>query len=212
MKVARALISVSDKNGLGTFAEGLHELGIELISTSGTAAFLEEAGLPVTRVEELTGQAELLEGRVKTLHPVVFAGILARRDLADDMASLRAQGIEPIDMVVSNLYPFRRVSGRRGVPEAEILENIDVGGPSMVRAAAKNHASVAVVTAPERYGFILDELTSQRRCALGRHAARAGRRCVLAHGVVRRGHRGLVHRHRAVPRPAGAGLPQGRRI
>ena len=160
MKVARALISVSDKNGLGTFAEGLHELGIELISTSGTAAFLEEAGLPVTRVEDLTGQAELLEGRVKTLHPVVFAGILARRDRADDMASLRAQGIEPIDMVVSNLYPFRRVSGRRGVPEAEILENIDVGGPSMVRAAAKNHASVAVVTAPERYGFILDELTS----------------------------------------------------
>jgi phosphoribosylaminoimidazolecarboxamide formyltransferase/IMP cyclohydrolase len=161
MKIARALISVSDKNGLSTFAQGLHDLGVELISTAGTATFLESAGLPVTRVEELTQQAELLDGRVKSLHPAVFAGILARRDKAEDMASLREQGIAPIDMVVSNLYPFRSVAGRRGVPEAEVLENIDIGGPAMVRAAAKNHHAVAVVTEPERYGFLLDELRSR---------------------------------------------------
>ena len=211
MKIARALISVSDKNGLSTFAQGLHDLGIELISTSGTATFLESAGLPVTRVEELTGQAELLDGRVKSLHPAVFAGILARRDKAEDMASLREQGIEPIDMVVSNLYPFRSVAGRRGVPEDEVLENIDVGGPAMVRAAAKNHHAVAVVTDPERYGFLLDELRSRGWRTLGRHPPRARRGRLLAHGVIRRRDRDLVYRHRAVPGAADARLPQGDR-
>jgi phosphoribosylaminoimidazolecarboxamide formyltransferase/IMP cyclohydrolase len=158
MTIKRALISVSDKNGLAGFAAGLRDLGVELISTSGTATFLADAGLPVTTVEELTGAAELLGGRVKTLHPVVHAAILARRSHPDDMASLEAQGIEPIDLVVCNLYPFRHVANRRGVTEPEVIANIDIGGPAMVRGAAKNFDSVAVVTDPERYGFVLDEL------------------------------------------------------
>jgi phosphoribosylaminoimidazolecarboxamide formyltransferase/IMP cyclohydrolase len=158
MTIKRALISVSDKNGLAGFAAGLHDQGIELISTSGTATFLADAGLPVTTVEELTGAAELLGGRVKTLHPVIHAAILARRSHPDDMASLAAQGIAPIDLVVCNLYPFRHVANRRGVTEPEVIANIDVGGPTMLRAAAKNFDSVAVVTDPERYGFLLDEL------------------------------------------------------
>jgi len=160
MKIRRALISVSDKNGLSTFATGLHALGVELISTSGTAAFLEQARVPVTTVEHLTGSAELLGGRVKTLHASLHAAILARRDHADDMASLEQAGIQPIDLVVCNLYPFRSVAARRGVSEAEVIANIDIGGPTMVRAAAKNFHSVAVVTEPDRYGFILDELNS----------------------------------------------------
>jgi phosphoribosylaminoimidazolecarboxamide formyltransferase/IMP cyclohydrolase len=115
----------------------------------------------VTKVEDLTSEPELLDGRVKTLHPAIYAGILARRDHAEDMAAIRDREIAPIDLVVCNLYPFRRVSGRRGAPEDEVLENIDIGGPSMVRAAAKNFNAVAVVTDPERYGFVLDELRSR---------------------------------------------------
>ena len=160
MKIRRALISVSDKNGLATFASGLSELGVELISTSGTAQLLADSGLAVTTVEQLTGSPELLGGRVKTLHPHIHAAILARRNHPDDMASLEAQGVVPIDMVVCNLYPFRHVANRRGVSEPEVIANIDVGGPTMVRAAAKNFDSVAVVTDPERYGFLLDELRS----------------------------------------------------
>ena len=158
MRIERALVSVSDKSGLDTFARGLHELGVELVSTSGTAAALAEAGIPYTSVEELTGAAEILGGRVKTLHPSIHAGILARRDRAEDMRTLEEQGIKPIDMVVCNLYPFRAVANRREVSELEVIENIDVGGPTMVRAAAKNHQAVAVVTEPDRYGFLLDEL------------------------------------------------------
>ena len=158
MRIERALVSVSDKSGLDTFARGLHELGVELVSTSGTAAALAEAGIPFTSVEELTGAAEILGGRVKTLHPSIHAGILARRDRAEDMRTLEEQGIKPIDMVVCNLYPFRAVANRREVSELEVIENIDVGGPTMVRAAAKNHQAVAVVTEPDRYGFLLDEL------------------------------------------------------
>ena len=160
MKIRRALLSVSDKSGLDAFAAGLAELGVELVSTSGTARFLEEQGLAVTPIEQLTGSPEMLDGRVKTLHPHIHAGILARRGNADDMRSLEEHGIQPIDLVVSNLYPFRRISNRRGVPEAEVVENIDVGGPTMVRAAAKNFDSVAVVTDPERYAFVLEELQS----------------------------------------------------
>jgi phosphoribosylaminoimidazolecarboxamide formyltransferase/IMP cyclohydrolase len=160
MKIKRALISVSDKNGLSTLATGLNALGVELISTSGTAAFLEQAGVPVTTVEQLTGKAELLGGRVKTLHASLHAAILARRDHPEDMASLEQAGIEPIDLIVCNLYPFRSVAARRGVAEAEVIANIDIGGPTMLRAGAKNFHSVAVVTEPDRYGFLLDELRS----------------------------------------------------
>jgi len=160
--IKRALISVSDKNGLTTLASGLAELGIEIISTSGTASFLGDAGAKVTTVEELTGAPELLGGRVKTLHPALHAAILARRDHEDDMRSLAAAGIEPIDLVVCNLYPFRSVAMRRGVPEPEVIANIDIGGPTMVRAAAKNFHSVAVVTEPDRYGFLLDELRTSK--------------------------------------------------
>ena len=158
MGIRRALISVSDKNGLTTLAAGLAELGIELISTSGTAAFLSDSGVSVTTVEELTGSPELLAGRVKTLHPALHAAILARRDHEEDMTSLRDADIEPIDMVVCNLYPFKSVAARRGVSEPEVIANIDIGGPTMLRAAAKNYHSVAVVAEPDRYGFVLDEL------------------------------------------------------
>ena len=158
MKIERALLSVSDKRGLDGFATGLHELGVELVSTSGTAAFLRELGLPVVEVADLTGFPEMMDGRVRTLHPAVHGGLLARREVASDMAEIEARGIRPIDMLVSNLYPFRSVSMRRGSGEQDVIEAIDIGGPAMVRAAAKNFRSVAVVVDPDRYGFVLDEL------------------------------------------------------
>ncbi|HET6172970.1 MAG TPA: bifunctional phosphoribosylaminoimidazolecarboxamide formyltransferase/IMP cyclohydrolase, partial [Gaiellales bacterium] len=158
MTVKRALISVSDKTGLLELAQGLVELGVELIATSGTASYLGEHGLESTRVEDLTGVAEMFGGRVKTLHPSLHGALLARRDDAGDQASMAEHGIEPIDLVVVNLYPFRHVAARRESSEAEVVEAIDVGGPAMVRAAAKNFAAVAVLVDPERYGFVLDEL------------------------------------------------------
>jgi phosphoribosylaminoimidazolecarboxamide formyltransferase/IMP cyclohydrolase len=142
----RALISVYDKTGLQEFARGLADLGFELVASGGTADFLEnEAGLEVERVEELTGAAAMLGGRVKTLHPNIHAAILARRDHADDVATLTEQGIRPFDLVCVNLYPFSEVAGRFGVREEDAVEMIDVGGPSMLRGAAKNFAHVAPV-------------------------------------------------------------------
>ena len=158
MTIERALISVSDKTGLEAFARGLVERGVELVSTSGTAAFLGEAGLPVTPVEDVTGFAEMLGGRVRTLHPAIHGGLLARRGNAEDMRSLQEHGIGPIDLVVVNLYPFVRLAARRDSAEDELVEAIDVGGPALIRAAAKNFADVAVVVDPDRYGFVLDEL------------------------------------------------------
>jgi phosphoribosylaminoimidazolecarboxamide formyltransferase / IMP cyclohydrolase len=154
----RALISVYDKEGVDTFAAALHELGWELVSSGGTATFLEEQGLPVTRVEDVTQAPEMLGGRVKTLHPRIHAGILARRDLAEDMATIAEQGIEPIDLVCVSLYPFAQVAGQRGKSEADVVEMIDVGGPSMLRAAAKNFAHVAVVSSPDQYSAVLADL------------------------------------------------------
>ena len=154
----RALISVYDKTGIDEFARGLYELGFELVSSGGTAAFLEEQSLPVTRVEEVTSAPEMLGGRVKTLHPRIHAGILARRDLEEDTATLAAHDIEPFDLVCVNLYPFASVAGRRGVTEAEVVEMIDVGGPSMLRAAAKNFPHVAAVSRDDQYDLVLDEL------------------------------------------------------
>jgi phosphoribosylaminoimidazolecarboxamide formyltransferase / IMP cyclohydrolase len=158
------------------FARGLHDLGFELVSSGGTAAFLEEQGLPVTRVEEVTSAPEMLGGRVKTLHPRIHAGILARRDLAEDTATLAEHEIEPFDVVCVNLYPFASVAGRRGVSEAEVVEMIDVGGPSMLRAAAKNFAHVAAVSSEDQYELVLtdlrehDEVTLETRQRLAREA------------------------------------------
>jgi phosphoribosylaminoimidazolecarboxamide formyltransferase/IMP cyclohydrolase len=163
----RALISVYDKTGLEEFARGLADLGFELVASGGTADFLEtEVGLDVERVEELTGVAEMLGGRVKTLHPNIHAAILARRDQAEDIAALADHDIRPFDLVCVNLYPFSEVAGRYGVREEEAVEMIDVGGPSMLRGAAKNFAHVAPVCRPERYGPVLAELQEQNELSL----------------------------------------------
>ncbi len=158
LKVKRALISVSDKTNVIEFARGLQSLGVQLISTGGTAAELDAAGIDVTSVEELTGQPEILGGRVKTLHPRLHAALLAKRDDPGHMATLEKEGIEPIDMVCTNLYPFDRAVAKLDVTEGEALENIDIGGPTMIRAAAKNHRDVAVVVKPESYDAVLGEL------------------------------------------------------
>jgi phosphoribosylaminoimidazolecarboxamide formyltransferase/IMP cyclohydrolase len=162
----RALISTYDKTGLDIFARGLDELGWELIASGGTATYLEDLGLRVLHVESLTDFPEVLGGRVKTLHPRIHAGILARRDVDEDMATLDEHEIEPFDLVCINLYPFERVAARKGVTEEEAVEMIDVGGPSMLRGAAKNFAHVAPVCRPERYGFVLDELREKGSLSL----------------------------------------------
>jgi len=161
MAVARALLSVSDKSGIVEFARGLSALGIELLSTGGTAALLAREGVKVTQVQDFTGAPEMLGGRVKTLHPKVHGGILARRELASDQADMKAQGILPIDLVVVNLYPFREAVAK-GLPFDEVIENIDIGGPSMLRSAAKNAAHVAVVVDPADYPTVLAELQQKR--------------------------------------------------
>ncbi len=154
----RALISVYEKAGVADFAHGLSELGFELVSSGGTASALEEAGLQVTKVEDLTGFPEMLDGRVKTLHPHVHAGILARRQSTEDLAALEAHGIAPFDLVCVNLYPFELAVDRPELDEAGLVEMIDVGGPALLRAAAKNFASVAIVVRPQDYDAVLDEL------------------------------------------------------
>ncbi|MFE7317327.1 bifunctional phosphoribosylaminoimidazolecarboxamide formyltransferase/IMP cyclohydrolase [Streptomyces sp. NPDC057555] len=152
--IRRALVSVYDKSGLEELAQGLHAAGVQLVSTGSTAGKIAAAGVPVTKVEELTGFPECLDGRVKTLHPKVHAGILADLRLADHQQQLADLGVEPFDLVVVNLYPFRETVASGATPD-ECVEQIDIGGPSMVRAAAKNHPSVAVVTSPERYADVL---------------------------------------------------------
>ncbi|MEV8043134.1 bifunctional phosphoribosylaminoimidazolecarboxamide formyltransferase/IMP cyclohydrolase [Streptomyces griseoluteus] len=151
--IRRALVSVYDKTGLEDLARGLHEAGVELVSTGSTAARIAAAGVPVTKVEELTGFPECLDGRVKTLHPKVHAGILADLRLDSHREQLAELGVTPFDLVVVNLYPFRETVASGASPD-ECVEQIDIGGPSMVRAAAKNHPSVAVVTSPERYADV----------------------------------------------------------
>jgi len=157
--IRRALVSVYDKSGLDDLVGGLAAAGVELVSTGGSAARIESLGLPVTRVEDLTGFPECLDGRVKTLHPKVHAGILADRRLDSHVEQLAELGIEPFDLVVSNLYPFVQTVASGASPD-ECVEQIDIGGPSMVRAAAKNHPSVAIVTSPERYADVLAALTA----------------------------------------------------
>ena len=160
VRIRRALLSVSDKRGLVDFARGLVELGVEIVSTGGTARELEEEGIDTRPVEDYTGFPEILDGRVKTLNPRIYAGLLAVRSDPEHVETLNAHEIEPIDLVCVNLYPFERVSGQRGVEDAEVIENIDIGGPTLIRAAAKNHAFSAVVVGPESYDAVLDELQS----------------------------------------------------
>ena len=169
----RALLSVSDKTGLAGFGAGLVRLGFELVSTGGTARALRSAGLPVTDVAAVTGFPEMLDGRVKTLHPRVHGGILADRRLASHREQLAAAGIDPFDLVVVNLYPFAAAADKPGISFDDLVEEIDIGGPSMVRAAAKNHASVAVVTSPERYEAVLAEIERDGRVGEGLRSALA---------------------------------------
>jgi phosphoribosylaminoimidazolecarboxamide formyltransferase / IMP cyclohydrolase len=158
VRIRRALLSVSDKRGLVEFARGLAELGVEIVSTGGTAGDLVEDGLQVRPIEDYTGFPEILDGRVKTLNPRVHAGLLAVRSERSHVDTLNEHEIEPIDLVCVNLYPFERVSSRRGVDEHEVIENIDIGGPTLIRAAAKNHAFAAVVVSPESYDAVLEEM------------------------------------------------------
>jgi len=158
VRIRRALLSVSDKRGIVDFARGLADLGIEVVSTGGTASELESAGLTVRGVEDLTGFPEIMDGRVKTLHPKLYAGLLAVRDDPDHLQAAADHDVEFVDLVCVNLYPFERTAAKRGADDAEIIENIDIGGPTMIRAAAKNHAFAAVVVKPESYDAVLEEL------------------------------------------------------
>lgn len=158
VKIRRAMVSVSDKNGLDRFARGLIKHDVEIISTGGTAAYLTNAGIEVTAVSDLTKFPEMLEGRVKTLHPVIHGGLLADRRKDSHMRQIEEHGIKPIDLVVINLYPFKETISREGVTLDEAIENIDIGGPSMIRSAAKNFFGVAVVVSPKRYAEILTEM------------------------------------------------------
>ena len=158
VRIRRALLSVSDKRGLVEFARGLDALGVEIVSTGGTAGELAAQGIETRPVEDYTGFPEILGGRVKTLNPRIYAGLLAVRSDDDHVETLREHSVDPIDLVCVNLYPFERVSGLRGVEEDEVIENIDIGGPALIRAAAKNHAFSAVVVTPESYDAVLAEL------------------------------------------------------
>jgi phosphoribosylaminoimidazolecarboxamide formyltransferase / IMP cyclohydrolase len=175
VRVARALLSVSDKTGIVDFARGLSELEIEIVSTGGTARELSAAGVPVREVSDLTGFPEIMDGRVKTLHPKLHAGLLALRDEPGHMAAAAEHEVELIDLVCVNLYPFERTVGRRQVSDAEAIENIDIGGPTMIRAAAKNHPFAAVVVKPESYDAVLEELrTGERRLSVSTRESLAG--------------------------------------
>jgi phosphoribosylaminoimidazolecarboxamide formyltransferase / IMP cyclohydrolase len=158
VRVKRALLSVSDKTGIVDFARGLSELGVEIVSTGGTAGALADAGIAVRGIEDFTGFPEIMDGRVKTLHPRLYAGLLARRDDEAHLQAAREQGIEQVDLVCVNLYPFERTIARGDASEEEAIENIDIGGPTMIRAAAKNQAFAAVVVDPDDYGDVLGEL------------------------------------------------------
>ncbi len=158
MPIVRALLSVSDKTGLVAFARNLHELEVELLSTGGTAKTLRAAGIPVIDVAEYTGAPELFDGRVKTLHPKVHGGLLQRRDDPEHLAQAKANDIPPIDLVVVNLYPFEQTVANPDVTLEEAIEQIDIGGPSMLRSAAKNHAHVTVVVDPADYARVIDEI------------------------------------------------------
>jgi phosphoribosylaminoimidazolecarboxamide formyltransferase / IMP cyclohydrolase len=177
VSVKRALISVSDKAGLVEFARALHErYAVELISTGGTAQHLRDAGLPVTDVSQVTGFPEMMDGRVKTLHPKIHGGLLAQRDNPEHAAAMKEHGIQPIDLVCINLYPFEQTVSKKGVKFEEAIENIDIGGPSMIRSAAKNHRWALVVTAPEQYEKVLGDLEKHEGSSCGQHRMKQAQR------------------------------------
>jgi phosphoribosylaminoimidazolecarboxamide formyltransferase/IMP cyclohydrolase len=157
-KIRRAIVSVSDKTGVVEFARGLHQRGVQILSTGGTARALQDAGVAVTEVSAYTGFPEMLDGRVKTLHPKIHGGILGLRDRPDHAAKMEAHGIEPIDLVAVNLYPFEQTVARAGCTVEEAVEQIDIGGPCMIRASAKNHRFVSVVVDPADYSRVLTEM------------------------------------------------------
>lgn len=158
MDIKRALISVSDKDGVVEFARGLAELGVEILSTGGTARQLRDSGVTVRDVSDYTGFPEIMNGRVKTLHPKIYGGILGMRSNSDHMQAMEEHGIGPIDLVAVNLYPFEQTVAKRNCTLEDAIENIDIGGPCMVRASAKNHHDVIIVVRPERYSEILASL------------------------------------------------------
>jgi phosphoribosylaminoimidazolecarboxamide formyltransferase/IMP cyclohydrolase len=175
--VRRALISVYDKTGLAEFAAALHrEFHVELISTGGTARYLREGGLPVVDVSQVTGFPEMMDGRVKTLHPKIHGGLLALRDNPEHVAAMAAHQIQPIDLVCINLYPFAETIAKAGVTFEEAIENIDIGGPSMIRSAAKNHRFVLVVTSPDRYEKVLGDLRKHAGASCGQHRLKQAQR------------------------------------
>ncbi len=159
--IKRALVSVSNKTGLVEFVRGLSEIGVEIISTGGTAKALTEAGLTVIGISDITNFPEMMDGRVKTLHPAVHGALLADRSKPEHMATIEQHGIVPIDLVLVNLYPFAATIAKPNVARAEAVENIDIGGPSMIRSAAKNHASVTVMVSPDDYAPVLAEMQAQ---------------------------------------------------
>lgn len=158
MKIQRALVSVSDKTGVVDFARKLHEAGIEIISTGGTMKAIQDAGIPVTYVSDVTGFPEILNGRVKTLNPYIHGGILAVRDNPEHVREMKEHNIKGIDLVVCNLYPFKETISKPGVTLDEAIENIDIGGPAMTRAAAKNFKYVTIVTNPSRYDAVAEQI------------------------------------------------------
>ena len=182
MKIARALISLSDKTGLLPFARALtQEFGVEILSTGGTARTLREADIPVTEVADYTGSPEVFSGRVKTLHPRIHGGLLHLRDDPEHQRQAQEHGIRPIDLLVVNLYPFKETVARPGVTLEEAIENIDIGGPSMLRSAAKNHHSVTVVTDPRDYDAVLADMRANGGDTTPGAAQAAGRRGVPHH-------------------------------
>ena len=173
----RALLSVSDKTGLAEFASALHkEFAVQLISTGGTAKFLRDHGLPVTDVSQVTGYPEMMDGRVKTLHPKIHGGLLALRDNPEHVKSMQEHGIEPIDLVCINLYPFQQTIAKPDVTFEQAIENIDIGGPSMIRSAAKNHRFVLVVTAPDQYEKVLGDLRKHAGSSCEKHRLKQAQR------------------------------------
>ena len=206
-RISRALISVSDKSGLVELARALAQHGVELVSTGGTRKALADAGLKVLDVSELTGFPEMMDGRVKTLHPKVHGGLLAIRENKDHADAMQTHGIRPIDLLVVNLYPFEATAAK-GADFDTCIENIDIGGPAMIRAAAKNHADVTVVVDPSDYAPLLAELEAARRRDHAGAAEEARRQGLCAHRRLRRRHRQLVRR--ATGR-SGARLSRGRR-